>query len=147
MVAIHTIIKCKFNLQEFSPADDINHTHNIEERAIYAPHNEYEILAQAICTSIAIKRGVSGWIYAVRRYCTWRHHHNCETLCNDPLTSRADIETRRQWWKAIAGIHVYTHRPPSTEQRPYLGLKVLWIDTYDQNTRCGPNFCCCFAHM
>lgn len=132
-------------IQEFTPANDIDNEHSIEGRSTHATHDEYEVLAQATCTNIAIARGESGWIYAVRRHCGGHHYQNCKALCLTPHVSHADHETRYRKWKSIGGIHVYAPRPTSATYRPYLGLKVLWIDTYDQNTRCGPNFCCCFA--
>ena len=139
-------------LQEYSPANTNEYDHNIEERSVGSPHDEYEILAQATCTSISIANGVSGFTYAIRRFCYGRVHytHNCQRLCTNPIGSATDQQTKHLKWRSIGGIHVYTPRPsstPGTVQRANLGLKVLWVKDYDTNTKCGPNFCCCFVQI
>ena len=145
-------------MHEFSPdADndpnnepDNKADHSIEERSARAVHDEYETVAQMTCTSEAIKIGQSGWIYAVRRECRIGIA-SCIPLCGIPLMIMSDPQTRHKRWRAIGAVYVYPSRPvsnpPSTVQRPFIGLKVKWYPFYHTRVTCGPNFCCCFAEL
>ena len=141
-------------VHEFSPAidndPDNEPDHSIEERSARAVHDEYETVAQMICTSEAIKIGQSGWIYAVRRECRIGIA-SCIPLCGIPLMIMSDPQTRHKRWRAIGAVYVYPSRPvsnpPSTVQRPFIGLKVKWYPFYHTRVTCGPNFCCCFAEL
>ena len=42
-------------------------------------HNEYETLAQSVCTSMAVSKGLKGWTYAVRRVCSGSV--TCDKMC------------------------------------------------------------------
>ena len=135
-----------FILQDYLPS---NYSHNIEERSTNAPHDEYEVIAQAICTSMAIARGENGWTYAVRRVCLLddpRVFKNCIEVCTMWLGLQyGDPQNRGLKWKCSGALHVFTHRPssaPSSATQPSVGLKVLWTPGYE-TVFCGPNFCCC----
>ena len=122
--------------------------HTIEQRSVHTDHDEYEVIAQATCTSRAIATRQNGWIYAVRRRCNYRNSWTCRKLCTALYLTLSDQQTSRKKWKSIGAVHVYSPRPsstPGTATKPSLGFKVLWLDSLDTETKCGPNFCCCMA--
>ena len=136
-----------FSLQEFSPAIDNEPDHIIEKRRPIGRHDQYETLAQMTCTSMAIKNGRSGWIYAVRRKCRYTTY-SCRFICGISTLAMQDPQTRHLRWTAIGALYVYAPRSisyTSTIQRPSLGLKVKWYPHYHRVLGCGPNFCCCFV--
>ena len=117
-------------------------------RSIRGRHDEYEVIAQATCTSIAIAKGQNSWTYAVRRFCSQNHLDNCQDLCTASPLVNYDHQTKSHRWTSIGALHVYTHQPPSTPStvnEPSIGLKVLWVPDYEIQPHCGPNFCCCAA--
>ena len=125
------------------------HDHTIEQRSVNTNHDEYEVLAQSICTGKAIAMGQNGWIYAVRRLCyNFKNTKTCRQVCSNPYLRWMDRQTMRQKWTCIGAFHVYSPRPssaPSTADKPSMGFKVLWNEKQDTDPRCGPNFCCCMA--
>ena len=112
-------------------------------------HNEYETIAQSVCTSMAIKGGYHGWTFAVRRKCD-DITKPCDVLCS--LQALRNLETypdpSKTKWTCLGAVHVYESRPvsqPSTTKNPSIGFKVFWSESYHTGQHCGPNHCCCFA--
>lgn len=138
-----------YSLQEFSPAiDNEPYQRNKWERSANPPPDQYETVAQMTCTSMVIKNGKSGFIFAVHR--PWRYGvPPCTTICVDlPF----DPHTRNRRWIALGAIYVYKSRQisyPSWSERPSLGLKVKWFPDYQGAPSAGgaPNYCCCFVQI
>ena len=110
-------------------------------------HSEYETLAQSICTSIAVSRGLAGWTYAVQRRCD-SSTASCSAICDAEALRQQDSQTAGRAWSCIGAIHVYNNRPisqASTPSNPHIGLKVYWSSSYHLGRNCGPNYCCCRA--
>ena len=111
--------------------------------------DEYEVIAQAACTSMAIKRNdLSGWTFAVQRKCD-SQTASCNTICGNRALHRLDAQTANSQWSCLGAIHVYKSQPyslPNTISNPSIGLKVYWNPSYHLGRFCGPNYCCCHAH-
>ena len=122
--------------------------HMIEKRAVSVNHDEYESIAQAACTSMAIGQGLEGWNYAVERVCTPSNpSENCQVVCNSRSLHVQAVQTVGTW-SCVGALQVYKPRPSSssgTENAPSLGLKVFWSSDYQTGRGCGANFCCCHA--
>ena len=123
-------------------------TTHIEKRSIPVNHDEYETVAQSVCTSMAIDRRLNGWTYAVQRVCS-SSTETCQEICSSKFLHVQDSQTVHSTWSCIGALHVYKNRPsssPGTKQAPSIGLKVFWWSNYHTHRSCGPNFCCCHAH-
>ena len=113
---------------------------------LQASHDEYEIIAQSVCTSIAVTMNAAGWTFAVQRYCSPRARETCVQLCASAALHAQDFQTELKTWSTIGAILVYKDRPSSsagTVADPHIGFKVYWSSTYHQGAGCGPNYCCC----
>lgn len=121
--------------------------HSIMERSASFRHNVYETIAQASCNSMAVIKGINGWVYTIKRPCP--HRQTCTQICNSFYLRILDSQTIHQPWLAIGALHVYPYRPSSivTWYGSTLGLKVLWRTDYEYYQRCGPNYCCCAAML
>ena len=142
-MSMHTLPLC---VQDTSLVDATS-DHIIEERSANK-HDDYEVIAQATCTSRAIALAQNGWIYAVRRLCRYKSQETCQQLCTAPALRSSDRQTSGLKWKSIGALHIYASTQssaPSTVTNPSIGFKVQWRDNYDTVSRCGPNFCCCMA--
>ena len=112
-------------------------------------HFTEEILAQAMCQAYAFQKDLRGRVYAVGRQCP--STSNCRTICESPYLHVQDGQTAHSTWSCIKAFHVYYGRPTTNksgqQSNAVLGLKSLSFgaDDYCDETRCGPNFCCCFA--
>ena len=109
-------------------------------------HDEYETLAQSVCTNMAVSKGLNGWTYAVRRVCSGSV--TCDKMCASKFLHVQDRQTVNRSWKSLGALHVYKKQPSSNtndNSHPKEGLKVYWSKTYQTRTRCGPNYCCCLA--
>lgn len=116
-------------------------------RQISSTHPVQEILAQSICEGIAGNRSMTGWIYAVQRYCSSSNRETCQDICSSTVLCGQDSQTAHSTWSALDSIHVYTSRPssdPGTRNAPHIGLKVFWFNSIRRGD-CGPNYCCCHA--
>ena len=110
-------------------------------------HNEYETIAQSVCTSMAIKGGHQGWTFAVRRQCD-SNTKPCDVLCGLQALHNLDPQSSKKKWTCLGAVHVYPSRPvsqPSTTENPSIGFKVFWSNVYHTGQNCGPNYCCCAA--
>ena len=122
-------------------------TTHIEKRSIPVNHNEYEAVAQSVCTSMAIDRNLGGWTYAVQRVCS-SNTESCQEICISKFLHVQDSQTVHRTWSCVGALHVYKNRPsssPSTKNEPSIGLKVYWSSSYHMGRNCGPNYCCCHA--
>ena len=129
-------------LKSAARAPDFN-----EVSLMTAVHNEYETIAQSVCTSMAVSRELNGWTYAVQRRCD-SSTGSCEKICASMALRDQDSQTSGRAWSTLGAVHVYGGRPvsqASTTCDPYLGLKVYWSSTYHTGQNCGPNYCCCLA--
>ena len=120
--------------------------HMIEKRAVSVNHDEYEAIAQAACTSMAIGQGREGWNYAVERVCDSKTE-NCQEICSSTNLHVQATQTVGTW-SCVGALRVYKPRPsssPGTKNAPSIGLKVFWSSDYHTGKGCGPNFCCCHA--
>ena len=123
-------------------------TNSIEKRSTTLGHNEYEIVAQSACTSMAIDRKLAGWTFAVQRVCSSRTE-TCVRICSSKFLHTLDQQTSHSTWSCIGALHVYKGRPssaPGNFYSPSIGLKVYWNRSYHTGGGCGPNYCCCHAH-
>ena len=120
-----------------------NINHSITTRSADFSHNAYETIAQVICSSMAIAKGIGGWVYTIQRRCP--HQQTCLQICNSLHLRVLDSQTSHLPWSAIGALHVYKRRPASVASRfsSTLGLKVLWLTNYELFGNCGPNYCCC----
>ena len=110
-------------------------------------HDEYETIAQSVCTSLAIRKGINGWTYAVNRQCR-SDMDSCEAICASEALHKQDDQTKSNRWSCLGAVHVYGYRSsssPSNSSHPSMGLKIYWSVSYHKNTACGPNYCCCHA--
>ena len=110
-------------------------------------HDEYETVAQSVCTSLAIRKGINGWTYAVNRQCR-SDMDSCEAICASEALHKQDDQTKSNRWSCLGAVHVYGYRSsssPSNSSHPSMGLKIYWSINYHKNTACGPNYCCCHA--
>ena len=122
-------------------------THIIEKRSIPVNHDEYETVAQSVCTSMAIGKRLRGWTYAVGRVCS-SSTESCQEICSSKFLHVQDTQTAHSTWSCVGALHVYKSRPsssPGTKNSPSIGLKVYWSSSYHTGRNCGPNFCCCHA--
>ena len=109
-------------------------------------HNEYETIAQSVCTSMAVSKNLDGWAYAVQRLCSGTD--TCLEICTSKSLHEQDPQTKDKRWRGLGALHVYLDRPsssPGTSNDPHIGLKVYWSSIYHVGTGCGPNYCCCHA--
>ena len=120
--------------------------HIITQRSPAFRHDVYETIAQASCSSMAIKKTVGGWVYAIQRSCP--HPHNCMEICNSLHLRVLDSELTHLPWSAIGALHVYQGRPSSSVMwfGSTQGLKVLWKTEYEYERGGGPNYCCCYVN-
>ena len=112
-------------------------------------HDEYEVIAQADCASMAISRELDGWTFAVKRLCT-SNGDSCESICESPALRQQDSQTSAREWSSIGAFHVYLDRPFTSQGNtcaPHMGLKVLQRASFETYTNCGPNFCCCYVPL
>ena len=129
---------CLFSLQEA--------TTHIEKRSTSLNHDEYEAIAQSVCTSMAIDQKRGGWTFAVQRVCTYSNLETCQQLCSSKFLHVQDTQTAHRTWRCLGALHVYKGRPSSsagTINQPSMGFKVYWSSTYHTWKYCGPNYCCC----
>jgi hypothetical protein len=118
----------------------VNHDPDPEQHIIERSvrrHDEYETIAQGLCTTMSIISDQRGFTYAIGRRCFRNGREICTVLCRRKLS---------QGW-AIGAVHVYKSRPyswRSSVTNPRMGFKVLWRADYHNYDGCGPNYCCCF---
>ena len=110
-------------------------------------HYTEELLAQAMCQSVAVQRNLWGRVYAVGKYCAWPHHSaNCNLICGHH-TLHTDTQTTQSRWSCIGAFQVYYSRPATRKDgrinTATLGLKSGRSSC--NNPSCGPNFCNCIA--
>ena len=112
-------------------------------------HYTEELLAQALCQSVAVQRNLSGiyMVYAVGKYCSWpQDSDDCDLICGHN-TLHTDSQTAQSRWFCIGAFHVYYSRPATRKDgrinTATLGLKSARSRCNDPG--CGPNFCCCIA--
>lgn len=122
---------------------------SVQQQQNLNAHDEYETIAQSVCTSMAIKENRGGWTFAVRRQCD-SSTEPCEAICSAAALHKQDDQTKSQRWSCLGAIHVYRDPPrpvsgPSTVSKPSMGLKVFWSSSYHKGRNCGPNYCCCLA--
>ncbi len=130
-----TLVTQKYTLQ---PA-------TVQEKQLPNVHNEYETIAQSVCTSMAIKQGWAGWTFAVRRQCdSTTKHSDCGAICGTKDLYDEDAQLKNKRLACLGAIHVYHGRQPSTT-KPSIGFKVFWSSGYHESKGCGPNYCCCAA--
>ena len=117
-----------------------------ETAELQASHNEYETIAQAVCTSMAVTKSMGGWTFAIQRRCSGPD--TCVQICASKFLHTQDPQTTHRQWSTLGAIHVYGSRPSSsvsTVNSPHIGFKVYWSSNYHTGTSCGPNYCCCHA--
>lgn len=119
---------------------------------ITATHTTEEILAQAMCQSIAVSKYIAGRPYAVGRQCPRpypKEGPTCEEICASDQLHQQDSQTSSHTWVAAGAFHVYVNRPATnpdgTPTTAKLGLKSLWNFGFENFPKCGPNYCCCVA--
>ena len=132
------------------PATEKSATQQSVQQQKLNAHDEYETIAQSVCTSMAIKENRGGWTFAVKRHCNFKDSSTepCEAICSVTALHKQDDQTKSRQWSYLGAIHVYQPHPvsePSTVSKPSMGLKVFWISNYHKIRGCGPNYCCCFA--
>ena len=137
-----------------SPENDVLATEksaaqqSVQQQQNWNVHDEYETIAQSVCTSMAIKENRPGWTFAVKRQCD-SSTEPCVEICSATALHELDAPTKSQQWSCLGAIHVYQSRPasgPSTFSKPSMGFKVYWSSIYHEGRNfCGPNYCCCFA--
>lgn len=123
---------------------------SVQQQQNWNVHDEYETIAQSVCTSMAIKENRPGWTFAVKRQCD-SSTEPCEAICSATALHEQDGETKSKQWSCLGAIHVHQDPPrpvsgPSTVSKPSMGLKVYWSSSYHKGRNfCGPNYCCCLA--